>query len=366
MDIQDRTPRHSAAGITALILLLLVCGGCDLTDDNGGDPVPGLVFVANQGNFTEGNGSVTSFDPATEQVEPAAISRLGSIVQSLAIVDGRLYVMANSANRIDVFGAESLEPVAQIEEVVSPRYLLASGNTAYVTGLFGSIGQFDGGLVTVLDLESNTKLDEIAVGDNPEGLALVGSRLYVANHGFGSGSTLNVIDTATHQVVDTIDVDCDGPRFLIADEQEEVYVFCTGETVWGDEGIVSRTDGAVRILDGETGEIIERFEVDGQIGSEGAGQDAYYAPEEEVAFVVLDGTTLLQFRTDTNAQLASFGPFDGPPISAVARDPQDGRLYLGRSNGFTAAGEVSIHLPDGSEVARFDAGIVPTYVAFAR
>lgn len=366
MDIHDRTTLHSGAGRIALVLLLLICGGCDLTDDNGGDPAPGLVLVANQGNFTEGNGSVSAFDPASEQVETAAISGLGSIVQSLAVIDNRLYVMANSANRVDVFDHESLERVAQIEEVVSPRYLLANGNTAYVTSLYGSIGQFDGGLVTVIDLESNTKLVEIPVGDNPEGLALVGSRLYVANHGFGSGSTLSVIDTATHEVVDTIDVDCDGPRFLIADEEGEVFVFCTGETVWGDEGIVSRTDGAIRILDGETGEIIERFAVDGQIGSDGAGQDAYYAREEEVVFVVLEGTTLLRFRTDTNTQLASFGPFDGRPISAVSRDPQDGRLYLGRPNGFTAAGEVSIHLPDGSEVARFDAGIVPTYIDFAR
>lgn len=347
--------------IFATFLLVV---GCDVTDDNDGNGTAGRVFVANQGNFSDANGSVSVFNPENDAAQPSAISGLGSIVQSVAAVGGRLYVMANSANRIDVFDLETLDQIAQIDSVVSPRYLLADGSIAYVTALYGGVGQFDGGLVTVIDLESHTKLDEIAVGDNPEGLALVGPRLYVANHGFGGGRTVNVIDTGTRAVIDTMDVDCDGPRFLAVDDENDVFVFCTGETVWGDEGIISQSDGAVRVLDGTTGEIIQRIAVDGQIGAAGAGQDAYLGVDEDLAFAVLDGSTILRFDTDDNVLGGSIGPIEGAPISAVAYD--DGRLYLGRSNGFTARGDVSIHLLDGGEVARFEAGIVPTYVLFAK
>lgn len=346
-------------------LLLLFTAGCDLanTDDDGGGSAS-RVFVANQGNFTDGNGSVTVYQTETDQTNPSAISGLGSIVQSVAFVDDRLYVMANSGNRIDVFDRETLEQVAQISDVVSPRYMLPFGNTGYVTSLYGAIGQFDGGLVTVVDLESNTKLEEIEVGNYPEGLARVGSRLYVANHGFGKGSTLHVIDTATHAVVDSIDVECDGPRFLVADDDEEVFVFCTGDTVWGDEGVVSRTDGAVRVLDGSTGEIIARIAVDGQIGTAGFGQDAFLAEEDQRIYAVLDGASVLVFDTDSNSLVETLGPFEGAQIGAVAYDAGADRLYLGRSNGFTAAGEVSIHTPDGDEIDRFAAGVVPSYIAF--
>lgn len=347
-----------------LLATLLLFGwmGCDSAGENGGSEPAGSIFVANQGNFSDGNGSVSRYDPHTQSATPAAITGLGSIVQSVALVQDRLYVMANSANRLDVFDAGTLEQIAQIDSVVSPRYLLADGNTAYVTGLYGGFNQFDGGLVTIINLQTHEKLGEIEVGDNPEGMALVGDRLHVANHNFGDGRTVSVIDTGTREVVQTIDAECDGPRFLAADRQGDVFVFCTGSSPF--EG--DPTPGAVRILDGATGEILERIAVDGMLGTAGNGQDAAFAPDAERAYVVRGERTILVFDTAANDLADTIGPIDGEPISALTVDEESGRLYLGRFNGFTAAGDVSIHLIDGAEVERFDAGIVPTYIALAQ
>src|SRR5690606_36153570 len=346
---------------TIAALLLVLWTGCDSVNDEEGKSA-GSVFIANQGNFSDGNGSVSRYEPETQSATPAAITGLGSIVQSASVVQNRLYVMSNSANRIDVFDALTLEQIAQIDSVVSPRYLVAGGNIAYVTGLFGGFDQFDGGLVTVIDLAANAKLGEIQVGDNPEGMALVGQRLFVANHGFGAGRTVSVIDTETRAVVQTIDADCDGPRFLAADAEAEVVVFCTGSSPF--EG--DPTSGAVRVIDASTGDILKRVAVDGQIATAGFGQDVAYDAEAERAYAVRDERVILVFDTASNELVGTIGPLEDAPISAIAVDQTSGRIYLGRFNEFTAAGEVSIHLDDGVEVDRFAAGIVPTYIDFGR
>lgn len=349
--------------LLSILAAFLIVAGCDTVNEDP-DPPRGVV-VANQGNFGDGNGSVSTYDPVSGAVEAAAIGSLGSIVQSLLLSDTSLYVMANTGSRVDVFDARSYERTAQIPDVVSPRYMLADGSSGFVTSLFGAEGSFTGGLVTVLDLDSMTKVDEIGVGDNPEGLALVESRLHVANHGFGEGSTVSVVDVAAREVVETIDVECDGPRFLVADAEEEVFVFCTGRTIYDDEfNPIGETDGAIRVLDGRTGAILARIDVDGRIGTVGPGQDAYHASDENAVFVVKDERSVLVIDTQTNSLAEELGPFDGQPLSAVAYDDRSDRIYLGRSRGFTQAGEVSIHDRSGAEIDRFTAGVVPTYISF--
>lgn len=368
-DWSSKRRNEATSGLCALVALFLVLtAGCDSVDDDGrADPDVAGVLVVNQGNFGDGNGSVSVYDPVTGQVRPAAIANLGSILQSAALIDGLLYLTANTGERIDVFDAETLERIAQITDVVSPRYLLARGETAYVTSLYGAPGSFSGGLVTLLDLGAHEKIGEIAVGDNPEGMALVGDRLYVANFGFGEDSTVSVIDVEAEEVVETIDVDCDGPRFLVVDADDEVFVFCTGRTIY-DENFepIGETDGAVRVLDGLTGGILERHEIDGRIGTDGPGQDAFHDEASRLIYVVRDASTVLVFDTDGNQPIREIGPFDGDPIGAVAYDGELERLYLGRVAGFVEAGEVTIHGDDGSELGRFTAGVAPAYIAFVR
>lgn len=354
---------HLERFLPALLALILLAG-CDSVEE--GPPTARGVVVANQGNFGDGNGSVSVYDPGSEMVDAEAIASIGTIIQSLTLHGHSLYVMSNTGGRVDVFDAQSFAMTAQVADVVSPRYMIATGTTGFVSSLYGADGTFTGGLVTVLDLKSHTKVDEIQVGDNPEGLALVGTRLHVANHGFGSGTTVSIVDVAAREVIDTIDVECDGPRFLEADGDGDVFIFCTGKTIYDEDfNPIGETEGAVRVVDGETGEIIARIAVDGRIGTVGPGQDAFFAPDEKAVFVVKDEQSVLVFDAETNAFKEQIGPFTGQALSAVAYDSRSDRLYLGRSRGFTQAGEVSIHDRSGKEIDRFTTGVVPTFITFS-
>lgn len=356
----------------AVLCLLATTSGCDLlgSEDENEETGATGVYVVNQGNFADANGSITIYDPDTETVSAEAIENFGSILQSITFHDGMLYVLGNSGDRIDVVDAVTNARVAQISGVVSPRYMAVGPNgKAYVTNFYGAPGAFTGGMVTVIDLDTHQKRKEIQVGSNPEGVTVAGNLAYVANYSsettFGAGNTLSVIDTNTDEVVRTITLDCDAPRMLFTDQQNEVYVFCTGQILY-DEAFneIGRTPGSIRVLNGTTGEVVKGFEVDGRIETAGPGQDVFFSPESEEVLVVKDAESLLRYNTRNNTFLGEIDGLGGQPIGGVAFEATNGRIYLGRVAGFTERGTVTIHEESGNQLGEFGAGISPTFIAF--
>jgi hypothetical protein len=118
----------------------------------------------------------------------------------------------------------------------------------------------------------------------------------------------------------------------------------------------------VIILDGATGDEVDRFELDAQLGAASGGQDAFYGPTTREVYAV-QGSSILVFDTRANATLDPIAIPGDESIGAVAYDPGEDLFYLGRVTGFTTAGFVSLHGRDGMESARFTAGIAPTSVA---
>ncbi|QXD17199.1 T9SS type A sorting domain-containing protein [Rhodocaloribacter litoris] len=237
--------------------------------------------------------------------------------------------------------------------------VVAAGK-AYVTNLvFGGPGT-----VTVLDLATHTVTGTITVGDSPEGLAVLGDRAYVANSGFGASTTVSILDTGTDTVVETRDVGCDGPRFVVVDQEEEVWVFCTGKTVYNDDftQIIEQTNGEVVVYDGASGGEVARFPLEVQIGGGSLGQDVHYDPITDRVFA-LAGTTVLVFDTRANAAAGSIPLAGDVPAGGLAYDGAARRFYVGRVPGFVENGFVTIHDDTGAEVGRFEAGVAPAAVA---
>ncbi len=318
------------------------------------------VYVGNQGNFSDANGTVSIYTPSSGAVEQDGIPNLNTLIQSISIHGETGYIMANTSDRIDIFDLNSNMRTGQITDVASPRYLsVVAEGKAYVSNLFNSS-------VSILDLNSNTVLGTITVGSNPEDIAVAGNKAYVANNGFGFDSTLTVIDIATDMPLQTIDLGCDGPRFLEVDGQSELWVFCNGKTVYNSDftEVVERTNGQVLIIN-NADEIVTRFELDVQVGASSAGQDTHYDPVSDRIFLVQD-KTLLVFDTTTNTQLANIDISGDESIGGVAYDAASDRLFLARITSFTTASFVSIHDMDGMEIDRFDAGVAPTTIALVQ
>ncbi len=359
-------------------LLLFACTltftGCDLFGtDESPESVVSSVYVANQGNFSDGNGSVSTYNPETQQTAPGAISDVNALVQSLYLQGENLYVIANTGGRVDAHDAATLQRTSTITGLLSPRYMATHDTLGFVTNLYGDAATFSGGTVSILDLKRNVKLRDVAVGDNPEGIGVATGRVYVANSGFGYGTNVSVLNAATGLLAATIDVDCDGPRSIAVDAEDEVWVFCSGQTMYDAGGnVTGQTNGAVRVLEGATGRIIARIAVDGQIGSASLGQDVFYSAAAQEVYVVLDAERIARFSTRTNlfealitsATLTGGAAGTPAPIGAIAYDAQQQRLYVGRVPDFTTAGRVTLHQRDGTPTTSFSAGVVPTFILF--
>ena len=345
-------------------------GACD-SSETIETPSPELVlYVGNQGNFSDNNGSITRYAPETGTAEQDAVPDLGGLVQALVTGGGQVYVLLNfddsfstGRGRIDVIDVTSGDRVRQID-VETPRALAAlvtlSGGLpveVYATNLYAST-------ITPVNLFSGETGDPIEVGTFPEGAVTVAGRTYVANSGFGSGTTLSSIDQTG--LTGTVEDVCPGPRTVLADRELDVWVICTGASDF-ETGEVT-APGQVVILDGETGEVRDRFTYEGEtLGSATLGEDGVFVADSngDKVFVIAPGG-VLRFDAVTNT-LDERIAVPGAPIGAVAYDPNADRIYLGRPDAdapFSADGVVTIHDDAGVEVGRFGAGIAPSTFAF--
>ncbi len=358
----EKIESNSGRTFAFILVLLLFLGGCD----SGTEPSDQVarILVANQGNFSDGNGSVTSYDVDSGSTLSLA-SGLASIIQSIYEHNGKLYVMSNTADRIDVYDLATNTRTGQITGVVSPRYMLAVSETkAYVTNLYKQ--NFAGGTVSVIDLATNTVTSTIDVGSNPEGLALVGPSLFVANWGFGAGKTVSVISTTSDTLVSTVDVGCFGPRSIHVGALAEVGVVCSGQTVYNADftQVIERIPGAVTILDGADLTLQGTTVLPSQLSTAGPGQQTSYDPTSGMIYVASDDNRLIKYNLGTATIVGSIGPITGDPIGAIAWSVADERLYLGRVPSFVEEGKVTVHGEDGGEQLEFTVGIAPTHILF--
>lgn len=353
-----------------LLAVALTLTGCDMlgSSDDDSTRVTSGVYVANAGAFGEQNSTLSIYAPSTGQTQhlPRDEQGFASYIQSIAVDGSSVYVLFGETNSIGIIDAEQAEQVDQISGVRNPRYMTVVENTGYVTGQ--DYRASPSPKLYQVDLSTQEVVDSVEVGGSPEGVAAVNDRVFVALG--GQDGALAVVDPASMSVTETVAAECDAPRSLAVDGQEELLVFCAGSTIYNDNfEVVDRTNGAIRVINPATTEITTRIPLDTMLTSISQGQRVHYAPETDEAFAVLAGGTILRFNAAANAVADQFEA-SGAPIGAIGYDGLRERLYLGRAASptdiFTAEGSVSIHRPSGEQVDEFAAGIAPTHIDFRR
>ncbi len=315
------------------------------------------VYIANQGNFSDTNGSITWYDLSTRQTKEI---ELFSLPQSITLHGDFGYVASNVTNNVDILDLSTNMRVGQIPRVADPRYIgIVDQNKAYVSEL-------NSDQVRILNLRSRTVSGSVDTGSKPEDIAVVGNRAFVANYGWGSDSTLTVIDIQTDTVIETIDLGCDGPRHLEVDRQGDLWAFCKGNTVYSADftQILERTNGAAVVLNPQTSEILKHIEFDHQVGASASGQDSCYSPESEEIFLIRsDNSAVLVFDTAQNLQKEPIILSGDEGVGGLAYDANARLFYISRIVSYVEPGFVQIiNRDDMLEAGRFFAGIAPSHL----
>lgn len=312
------------------------------------------LFVGNQGPPS----SLTYIDPATGAAQQLLVGQIGVFLQGMELMNDRLYVTAPGSSSIDVINPDTRQRIAQIQDSAfgSARYIAQVGpERAYVTTQ-DFLPNATSSEVVILNLANNSVAGRITVPVQPEGLAVSGTRAYIALGAFGGSPSLLAIDTTTDTVIGPVEIGCSA-RFVLADSDGDVFAICNG------------TDQVV-VVDGASGMVTATVNATQDLGSSfSLGQDAaliHTSAGERL--VIVTATGLVYFNTDSH----TFGSAVTIPeattreISAIGYDAQRDQFILGRpnpTNPFSAAGTVTTHSATGALVRSVASGVYPAYVA---
>lgn len=227
-----KTIKLSGLALSA-ILLVTSCKKDNENDRNTGniDNNKNLIIL-NEGGWGANNASVSFYNGSNETLENNKFynvnnRNLGDVANDIAEFNDNIYVILNGSNTIEVFNSSSFISVATIDMTdKSPRNITFNNDHAFVSN-------FDG-TVSVIDVNSFSVIKNIQVGANPEQLAILGNKLYVANSGglqLVLDSTLSVIDLSTLEEVEKIVVGKNLKKVFVKNNT----VYTISEDVYNDD-----------------------------------------------------------------------------------------------------------------------------------
>jgi YVTN family beta-propeller protein len=188
------------------------------------------VFILNQGTWGGNNSGLLYYDFKTGSVsEDIMDGKMGDTGQDMIIYGSKLYVSVFASSVIHIINLKSAEVIKTIEvrndgnESRKPRSLTSYNGKIYASTYDGNVIRID---TTSLSIEAVAK-----VGSNPEGIAAVNGKLYVANsNGLdfpNFDNTLSVVDVATFTETKKITVGLN-PNCVAADDYGNIYLSYKG------------------------------------------------------------------------------------------------------------------------------------------
>lgn len=347
-----------------LVIPLVMIGITSCSDDllsGEDDEEPSSLLVANEGNFSDGNGSVTDYDPEAGEAVQTKFQKvngrpLAGIIQSMNLYDNRLFIVTNNTDKIEVVDAGSLESIATItfdgDDALTPAgFALAEESKGYVTDLYNNA-------VAVIDLEDYALTDtRIDVGMSPMDMMVVDNQLFVANSGYGDDNTISIVDTETDEVTTTLEVGA-GPAGLVAADQDRIWVISNGKKAYDDD--FNRDPGndiygRIDVLDVPTLQVAGTVQTGGFPTAIAVNEEhgrAWVVNEETVQLIDIDNIEMID------------DSFIERSFNGLGYSQSENRFYLAQSRGFTQSGQAIIYDLDGAAVDSFQVGIAPKDFVF--
>ncbi|OXB00418.1 hypothetical protein B0A75_08890 [Flavobacterium oncorhynchi] len=199
-------------------------------------------YLLNEGNMNMNKASLDYYDYETGsykrnvygQANPDATLGLGDVGNDIGIYGSKLYSVINNSNKIEVMDVVTAKRLKVID-IKNCRYVTFANGKAYASAYDGEVQLGENspnGFVAEIDTTSLSITKTVKVGRQPEEMAVVGNKLYVANSGGYSPPnyerTVSVIDLKTFTKIKDIDVAINLHR-LEADEDGDLYVSSRGD-----------------------------------------------------------------------------------------------------------------------------------------
>jgi len=333
---------------------------------------PKGFYLLNEGNMNSNKSSLDYIDFLTGKyhrniynaINPEITKGLGDVGNDIGIYGSKLYAVINNSNKVEVLDAKTGKRLSQID-ILNCRYIIFDGGKAYVSAYLGTIGdpKAPNGIVAEIDTTTLSITRKVEVGRQPEEMAIVGNKLYVANSGGYSPpdyeSTVSVIDLSSLKESYRIEVAPNLHR-LKADKYGDLYVTSRGDYY----DIPSR----IFVIDTKTDNIKKRFDI-------AASQliiqdDLAYIYSTEFSYVT--GENIISYNMiDVNTETVLKRSFitDGTEKKikipyGIAVNPVTKDVYVTDARDYVSPGTVYCFNPEGVFKWSATTGDIPAHFAF--
>ena len=328
---------------------------CDRSNTEIPDvPSTGNVLVLNNGNWGGNDASITLYDIQTGTITANAFQKangqnLGDLGQDILVAENELYIAVNGSQVVFVTDYDLKIKKTITAEAdgnrLSPRYLAIGNGKIYVTYYEGYLAE--------IDPSKDYAVKTVKVGANPEGLAYIDGKIYVANSGGMNypnyDNTVSVVSASDFTVSATIEVNTNPAKVLSAGGEIYVTSFGNYADVPAKIQKIAPSTGAVTDLPYEN---VSSAAVgaDEKLYVLCGGYDEQWNPLPGKVFV--HGATPTAFVTDQTTFPNAYS------ISATS----DGYVFVGCSD-YTTTGDVYMMTSEGTLHAKFDSqGLNPIAV----
>lgn len=313
------------------------------------------VVVVNEGNFSDGDGTLSFYNPESKTVTQDLFGsknngvKILSIIQSITIDNDLAYIVANTGNRLEVVNATSFVSEYTLSDLEMPRYFTVVGGKGYLTEW---VSYSDPGRVSVVNLTTHEVETTITTGYGAENIIAAGGKLYVSNN---FESTVSVIDPADNEVIKTIEVGSSPGEFVV-DKDSKLWVICGGG--YGEDGPLN--DGSFQRINTSTDEVDKTVELNKNV----SGRVAINKTRDGIFY--FSGKSIYELSTTaTEAPSAALvTQADAVGFYGIGFDTENEIIYVGDNRGFIGNGTVYRYQKSGALIGSFTSGRGPNGFIF--
>ena len=352
--------------------------------DPGGKTQKGDIvgmYLLNEGNMGSNKSTLDYLDLSDTVVHyyrniysernPSTVMSLGDVGNDCQIYGQRLWLVINCSNKVEVARADDAVRIGKVD-IPNCRYVTFKDQYAYVSSYVGTVyASSDSPLGSVykVDTLSLQKVDSCSVGYQPEEMAIIGNSLYVANSGGYQGmtgqgyeSTVSVIDLASMQEVDKIEV-APNLHHLKADRYNQLWVTARGN-------YMDETSSIWWLEPDTNGNMKVGGHIDQPVSDLCIVGDSLYFYGSQWSEVTMTNTVTYGIINVKTHQVVSTSLSAAPEISNIRMpygiivNPVHRDFYLMDAKNYVSSGELLHFLSDGTFDWKVKTGDIPAHAAF--
>lgn len=333
--------------LTLLILGSLIFQACEKDDNGDVTFLEEGVLVINEGNFSQGNASVTYYNSNDNTVHQDLFSStngrpLGDVGQSMTISGDNGYIVVNNSAKIEVVDMTTFESKGTISGLTSPLFLLViNAAKAYVTDLVTN-------QISIIDLNTNTVSGKITTAGETHGLLMADNKVFVTNP--GSDQVL-IIDPVADTVMTKVSVPA-GASDITKDANGNLWVLCTGNFQDGQPRHLVQMTTSGQILQTLPINDPDAFITDLTVSND--GMSLYYLKSDVYKLSI----------TDNQVPTTPFITAGDRSLYSIGIEPGTNNIYVSNAVDFSTKGWALRYDNSGTVVDSFQTGLIPGAFAF--